>query len=147
STAVDSENTGQKGFPDNSASAAKQRAGWFECRIRSAIVGGVAMLSPSRTILAAAIVVLSPALVFTGVAYAFDLNGAWATDPDQCSKVFEKKGDSITLSDSSDLYGSGFVIDGKKVIGKTARCTINSTKEDGATINFLASCATEIMFQ
>ena len=105
------------------------------------------MLSPSRTILAAAIVVLSPALVFTGVAYAFDLNGAWATDPDQCSKVFEKKGDSITISDSSDLYGSGFVIDGKKVIGKTARCTINSTKEEGATINFLASCATEIMFQ
>ena len=65
------------------------------------------MLSASRSILAAAIVILSPALVFTGVAYAFDLNGAWATDPDQCSKVFEKKGDSITLSDSSCGWTDG----------------------------------------
>jgi len=100
----------------------------------------------ARTILAAT-VALSPLVVFTGFACAFDLNGAWATDPDQCGKVFERKGDSIALSDVSDVYGSGFVVDGNKVIGKTARCTINSRKEDGSTINFLASCATEIMFQ
>ena len=105
------------------------------------------MLRASRTILTAAIAVLAPALVFTGTAWAFDLNGAWATDPDQCSKVFERKANGIAFSEASDVYGSGFVIDGKKVIGKTARCTIDSTKEDGATINFLASCATEIMFQ
>jgi hypothetical protein len=110
-------------------------------------VGDPRMSQASSNIFVAAIVVLSSASVFCGIAHAFDLNGAWATDPDQCSKVFEKRADGIALSDSSDLYGSGFVIDGKKVIGRTAKCMINSTKEDGSTVSFLASCATEIMFE
>jgi hypothetical protein len=68
----------------------------------------------------ARIVVLLSALLFSGAAGAFDLNGAWATNPDQCGKVFERTVNGIALRESSDLYGSGFVIDGKKVIGKTA---------------------------
>ena len=91
------------------------------------------------------IAVFLPILIFSGAACAFDLNGAWATNPDQCDKVFERKADGIVLRESSDLYGSGFVIDGKKVVGKTARCTINSKSQDESTITFLASCATEIM--
>ena len=103
------------------------------------------MLSARRAILAAGITLLSPALVMSGAARAFDLNGAWATNPDQCGKVFERKAGGVALRESSDLYGSGFVIDGKKVIGKTARCTISSRNQDESSINFLASCATEIM--
>ena len=104
-------------------------------------------MSGARRFMLVRIVPQSLALALSSVACAFDLNGAWATDPDQCSKVFERKGGGIVLSDTSDMHGSGFVIDGKKAIGKTARCTINSTKEEGTTISFLASCASEIMFQ
>jgi hypothetical protein len=103
------------------------------------------MLCACRPTFTATIVVLSSALMFTRAAGAFDLNGAWATNPDQCGKVFERTANGIALRESSDLYGSGFVIDGKKVIGKTARCTINSRNQDESTISFLASCATEIM--
>ena len=102
------------------------------------------MLEARRTRLAAGIALLTP-MLSSGAASAFDLNGAWATNPEQCSKVFEKKAGGVALSESSDLYGSGFVVDGKKVVGKTARCTISSRNQDESSITFLASCATEIM--
>ncbi len=102
------------------------------------------MFKARRTRLAGGIAPL-PLLVLSDVAWAFDLNGAWATNPEQCGKVFEKKAGGVALSESSDLYGSGFVVDGKKVVGKTARCTISSRNQDESSINFLASCATEIM--
>jgi hypothetical protein len=102
------------------------------------------MLKAPRTRLACGITLL-PLMLLSDAAWAFDLNGAWATNPEQCSKVFEKKAGRVALSESSDLYGSGFVIDGKKVVGKTARCTISSRNQDESSINFLASCATEIM--
>ena len=102
------------------------------------------MLKARRTRLSGGIALLTPMLL-SGAASAFDLNGAWATNPEQCSKVFEKKAGGVALSESSDLYGSGFVIDGKKVVGKTARCTISSRNQDESSITFLASCATEIM--
>src|SRR5690348_9892404 len=104
------------------------------------------MVSIPRAVLVAKAIVIS-SLLCAGLAHAFELDGSWATDPDQCDRVFTKKGDGVTFSETSDLYGSGFVVDGKKVIGKTARCTINSMKQNGSTVNFLASCATEIMFQ
>lgn len=96
--------------------------------------------------LTATAIVMSSGLLSVAAASAFNLNGAWSTNPDECARIFERRADGIALSGSSDVYGSGFVIDGKKVVGKTARCTITSTKEDSPTINFLASCATEIMF-
>jgi len=102
------------------------------------------MLKARRTRLAAGIALLTP-MLSSSAASAFDLNGAWATNPEQCSKVFEKKAGGVALSESSDLYGSGFVVDGKKVVGKTARCTISSRNQDESSITFLASCATEIM--
>ena len=94
--------------------------------------------------LAAAMVTLPAA----GIAEtAFQLSGAWATDPDNCGKIFAKKGNAVVFSDASDLYGSGFIVDGKKIVGKSGRCTIDTMKDDGSTINLLASCASEIMYQ
>ena len=78
-------------------------------------------------------------------AHAFDLNGAWATDADQCSKIFVKKGNKISFAPFSEEFGRGFVADGNNVRSKTERCTITSRKEIGDTIDFQASCASEIM--
>ena len=78
-------------------------------------------------------------------AYAIDLTGAWATDQPLCDRVFTKKQGQVEFSELSDLYGSGFVIEGDRIRGKSARCTIKSRKEEGDAIQLSAACATTIM--
>ncbi len=78
---------------------------------------------------------------------AFELSGAWATDAELCDRIFVKKGDEIVFAELSDLYGSGFVIDGNRIIGKAARCTIESRKQDGDGLDLTSACATSIMTQ
>ena len=84
-------------------------------------------------------------LLQTSQAYAFDLNGAWATGADQCNQVFVKKGDKISFAQFSEEFGGGFVADRNDVRSKTVRCTIRSRKETAHTIDFQAACASEIM--
>ena len=84
-------------------------------------------------------------LLLTSPAFAFDLNEAWATSADQCSKVFVKKGDKISFAQFSEEFGGGFVVDGNEVKSKTARCTIKSSKQTGDLMDFQAACSSEIM--
>jgi hypothetical protein len=86
-------------------------------------------------------------LAIPGCALAFDLNGAWASDADNCAKVFERKGAQVTFTEMSDVYGGGFIIEGDQVTGKFARCRIKAKKDDGKTINLVAACASDIMLQ
>jgi hypothetical protein len=81
----------------------------------------------------------------SGNASAFDLTGAWATNAEQCSKVFARKGGQITFTEMSDVYGGGFIIDGDQIIGKFARCRIKARKDEGPNVNLIAACATDIM--
>jgi hypothetical protein len=84
-------------------------------------------------------------LSLTSQAHAFDLTGAWATNDEDCSKIFVKKGDKISFAQFSEEFGGGFVANGNDVRSKAAQCTIKSRKETGDTIDFQASCASEIM--
>lgn len=89
-------------------------------------------------------------LACTGVflssqAVAFDLSGAWATNADQCSKIFVKKGDQISFAKFSDEFGGGFVADDKQIRGSAAHCVIKSRKETGDSIELRAFCASDIM--
>src|SRR6266403_5807347 len=84
-------------------------------------------------------------LLLTSQAHAFDLNGAWATGTDQCKQVFVKKGDKISFAQFSEEFGGGFVAEGNDVRSKTIQCKIKSRKETGDTIDFQATCASEIM--
>ena len=74
-----------------------------------------------------------------------DITGAWATDIGACDKIFQKKGNVLTLANRSDTLGSGFVIDGTQIRGKTANCKIKSRREDGDVVYLLAACASDIM--
>jgi hypothetical protein len=78
-------------------------------------------------------------------ARAADITGAWATDVRACDKIFQKKGNVLTLTNRSDTLGSGFIIDGTEIRGKTANCKIKNKKEDGDVVYLLAACATDIM--
>ena len=82
-----------------------------------------------------------------GRANAIELSGAWATEADLCSQVFTKKGNGIVFAELSDLFGSGFIIEGNRIRGKSAKCTITSRKQDGDNLEIGAACATSIMNQ
>ena len=85
--------------------------------------------------------------IMTDAAIAFDLDGAWASDAENCAKVFVRKGAQVTFADMSDVYGGGFIIEGDQITGKYARCRIKAKKNEGADINLLAACASDIMLQ
>lgn len=80
-------------------------------------------------------------------ATAFDLSGAWATEAGLCSRVFAKKGNEVVFAELSDLFGSGFIIEGNRITGKSGRCTITSRKQDGDAIQIAAACASSVMTQ
>jgi len=96
---------------------------------------------------AAVALLLAGSLATSGSAAAFDLNGAWASDADNCTKVFVRKGSQVTFADMSDVYGGGFIIEGDQITGKYGRCRIKAKKDDGKTINLVAACASDIMLQ
>ena len=84
-------------------------------------------------------------LLFAGIARADDLAGLWATNAEHCAKIFTRTGQGFAFADDADLYGSGFIIDGRRIVSKMARCDIKSSKQDGPTTHLMASCATDIM--
>ena len=88
---------------------------------------------------------LGASLAMPGFAIAFDLNGAWASDADNCTKVFVRKGSQVTFTDMSDVYGGGFIVEGDQIIGKYGRCRIKAKKDEGTTVNLVAACASDIM--
>jgi hypothetical protein len=100
-----------------------------------------------RKLTAIAGALLYSGMALSGQAGAFDLNGAWAGDADNCTKVFARKGSQVTFSDNSDVYGGGFIIEDDQIIGKGGRCRIKARKDDGANINLIAACSSDIMFQ
>jgi len=85
------------------------------------------------------------AIVQPGRASAFELSGAWASAQEVCDRVFVKKGNAVNFAEMSDLYGSGFVIDGNAIRAKSAKCAIKSSKRDGELTTIFAACASSIM--
>lgn len=100
-----------------------------------------------RGCIAATAIGMAATVMLASPAVAFELSGAWATDAENCRKVFERKGAQITFTDMSDVYGGGFIVDGDHITGKFGRCRIKAKKDDGKTINLLAACASDIMLQ
>jgi hypothetical protein len=90
-------------------------------------------------------VILFGLVMLPGQVRAIELTGAWSTDPNLCKFVFTKKGKQIAFAELSDLYGSGLIIDGNRIRGKAARCTINSKKQDGNVVDLSATCSSTIM--
>lgn len=90
---------------------------------------------------------IAASLGLTGPASGFDLDGAWASDAENCAKVFVRKGAQVSFADMSDVYGGGFIIEGDQITGKYARCRIKAKKNEGVDINLVAACASDIMLQ
>jgi hypothetical protein len=94
-----------------------------------------------------AIMMLGIAVLHPVEAQAFELTGSWASQADLCKLVFTKKGNQVVFAEMSDLFGSGFIVDGSRMRGKSAQCTIKSKKQEGDGLELDAACATSIMNQ
>ena len=91
---------------------------------------------------------LMSALVFSSIVRADDIagiSGLWATDARNCDKIFSKTAHGFSFAKDSDLYGSGFIVEGRRVVTPAARCEIKTSKQDGATTHLIAACATDVM--
>jgi hypothetical protein len=100
-----------------------------------------------RRVLAIAVMLFGTTILLRVPAHAIELTGAWASQGDLCKLVFRKKGNTVVFAEFSDLYGSGFIIEGDRIRGKAARCTIASRKQNGDDLELNAACATSIMHQ
>jgi hypothetical protein len=85
------------------------------------------------------------AIALPGRACAFELSGAWASAQELCDRVFVKKANAVNFAELSDLFGSGFIVNGKAIRAKSAKCSIKSSKQEGELTTISASCATSIM--
>jgi hypothetical protein len=93
------------------------------------------------------VVAASVIAIFVQQASAVDFSGVWATDGDQCKKVFVKKGrtQQIGFTAISEQHGGGFIAEGDRLKGKFATCKIKKRKDDGQNVVLIAGCATDIM--
>jgi hypothetical protein len=95
--------------------------------------------------LAVAVLTVFIGCSFFGIsARAADLTGLWATNASECKNIFVKRGSKISFSNTSDRYGSGFIIEGNRIRGKMQTCNISLRKEDGAITHFIAACSTDV---
>ena len=87
--------------------------------------------------------------VLLGVGFAAeagDLRGAWVTDISTCQKVFTGAGAELKIANDADFYGSGFIYENDRLIGKNANCVIKSRKQDGDVLHLVTLCANDITF-
>ena len=99
----------------------------------------------TRAVRSTALLVLTSALLMSTAAHADDLTGLWATDGSKCDQIFTKAGASYAFAKESDLHGSGFIIDGRRIVTQMAKCDIKTKKQDGATTHLILGCATDVM--
>ena len=97
--------------------------------------------------LAGAAVMLGSSIFSVAEARAIELTGAWAGHEDLCSQVFTKKDGKVTYAEFSELFGSGFIINGDRIMGRAGTCTIKSRKQEGNSLELSAACASSIMTQ
>ena len=97
--------------------------------------------------LVGAAVMLGSSIFSVAEARAIDLTGAWAGHEDLCSQVFTKKDGKVTYAEFSELFGSGFIINGDRIMGRAGTCTIKSRKQEGDSLELSAACASTIMTQ
>ena len=92
----------------------------------------------------AASILFCACIIFSVPANAFDLDGAWTTNPENCGKVFETKDKKVSFTHNSDEFGSGLVVEGNEMRGPAKTCKITGRKESGGILHLIASCSTDI---
>ena len=96
--------------------------------------------------LVGAAILLGSSGFFVAEARAIELI-AWATHADLCGRVFTKQDNRVVYAEFSEVFGSGLIIEGDRITGRTGTCTIKSRKQEGNSLELSAACASSIMTQ
>src|SRR5262245_33328273 len=94
---------------------------------------------------APALLVLLAGVSLSPSTHAADINGAWASDASVCSKVFVKNNNRISFTPDAELYGGGFIVEGKRASGTFQKCNIKSMEDDAANVHLIAACSDGVM--
>ena len=94
-----------------------------------------------------AAIMLGSTILSLAEAQAIELTGAWANHEDLCGQVFTKQDNRIVYAEFSEIFGSGLIIDGERIKGRSGTCTIKSRKQEGDRLELSAACASSIMTQ
>ena len=97
--------------------------------------------------LVGAAIMLGSSVLSVAEARAIELTGAWAGHADLCGQVFTKQDGRVVYAEFSELFGSGLIIDGDRIRGRSGTCTIKSRKQEGDSLELSAACASSIMTQ
>ena len=81
---------------------------------------------------------------FSAGANAAGIYGVWASEASICNKIFARKGGQTSFTADSDFFGSGLIIEGKRITGKMGRCVIGNVKREGNTFHLYSMCASDI---
>jgi hypothetical protein len=87
----------------------------------------------------------SGVLILSSSSHAFDLAGTWATDANICPKIFQRKGKNVSFRPESEVYGSGFIVEGTSIEEGPQSANIKARRQEGEILFLIAACATDIM--
>ncbi len=103
-------------------------------------------MQQNRMLLRASLSVALLAMSQAAGAAADRLQGAWVTDATTCDTVFSKRNGQFTLKRDAEGW-SGFIVNGKRIRGTNATCSLVSSKQKDEVTTVLLSCADKIIFQ
>lgn len=76
---------------------------------------------------------------------AQDASGLWANQLDACDTIFLRDGNRVSFSPTADFHGSGFIIEGNVIRGKSATCKVRKKARKGDVVTITATCASDVM--
>lgn len=74
------------------------------------------------------------------------LQGAWGTTGIPCDRIFVRRGGRINFVRHTGGVFAGFIVEGNKIRGAFANCTLLNQKPDGDTVRAALTCRQQIIF-
>jgi hypothetical protein len=78
------------------------------------------------------------------VAKATNLDGAWAESDESCKNAFTVKGGAWRFREPRDMFGSSYIISGRRYEGPFGVCNLTSIKPKGDKLLLSLSCHNSI---
>jgi hypothetical protein len=85
------------------------------------------------------------AVLILGLSTVQDASGLWANQPEACESIFVKTAKGVDFAPTADFHGSGFIIQGDVIRGKTATCKVRKRARQGKVITITATCTSDVM--
>jgi hypothetical protein len=69
------------------------------------------------------------------------LAGAWAPSIADCSRLFQRKGRTLTYRQPIDQFAQAAIVEPQRIRLPSATCQLDSAANDGGSLKLIADCA------